>query len=391
MSKFTSHSLFSRRKTLILGLGSLTTFATLLGGSLKDKTYQTKASHHQDRNFKTLDNTPLKDRALAKGLIYGAFPQADYIKFVQDAKFKSSFLQECGLLVTGLYWSQIRPSVNSYNFANSDYFANSASANNMLLRGHPLVWHKALPHWVKETLNLKNAEKIFINHIKTVTKRYAGQMHSWDVINEAIEPKDGRSDGLRKTPWLEFLGSDYLDLAFRVASEIDPNALLVYNDYGLEYDTRNAEAHRTAVLKLLERLKSKGTPIHALGIQSHLYANQFRFNPKKLRNFMSDVASLGLKILITELDVSDKKLPSNLVLRDRIIAGVYEDYLSTVLDERAVIAVITWGLSDRYSWLNEFEPRSDNAPVRPLPFDAQMRRKLAWNAIARAFDNAPKR
>ena len=100
---------------------------------------------------------------------------------------------------------------------------------------------------------------------------------------------------------------------------------------------------------------------------------------------------MGLKILITEMDVTDQKLPKDINERDRIVAGMYEDYLSAVLDEPAVIAVLTWGLSDRYSWLSSYKPRPDKAPVRPLPFDAQMQRKLAWNAIARAFDKAPKR
>ncbi|HEY9637572.1 MAG TPA: endo-1,4-beta-xylanase, partial [Coleofasciculaceae cyanobacterium] len=77
--------------------------------------------------------------------------------------------------------------------------------------------------------------------------------------------------------------------------------------------------------------------------------------------------------------------------RDRIVAKVYEDYLSVVLEEPAVIAVLTWGLSDRYTWHSQFNPRQDKAPVRPLPLDAQLTRKFAWNAIARAFDSAPKR
>jgi endo-1,4-beta-xylanase len=142
---------------------------------------------------------------------------------------------------------------------------------------------------------------------------------------------------------------------------------------------------------LLEGLKSKGTPIHALGIQAHLLPGKNKFNQEKLRRFLRDVASLGLKIMITEMDVADKELPVDIKIRDRIIAGVYEDYLSAALDEKAVIAVITWGLSDRNSWLSEFQPRDDHAPVRPLPLDAQMQRKLVWNAIARAFDHAPKR
>jgi endo-1,4-beta-xylanase len=63
-----------------------------------------------------------------------------------------------------------------------------------------------------------------------------------------------------------------------------------------------------------------------------------------------------LKILITEMDVADHLLPSNVVVRDRIVAGIYEDYLSVVLDEPAVIALITWGLSDRYAGISEYYP-----------------------------------
>jgi endo-1,4-beta-xylanase len=103
------------------------------------------------------------------------------------------------------------------------------------------------------------------------------------------------------------------------------------------------------------------------------------------------VASLGLKIMITEMDVTDDKLPVDIDLRDRIIAGAYEDYLSVALSEKAVISVTTWGLSDRYSWLSSTRPRSDKAAVRPLPLDRNFKSKLAWNAMARAFDRAPKR
>jgi endo-1,4-beta-xylanase len=212
------------------------------------------------------------------------------------------------------------------------------------------------------------------------------------VVNEAFKLADGRSDGLRNTPWLQFLGPDYVEIAFRTAAEADPKALLVYNDYGFDYDTREDEAKQTTVLKFLERLLSRKVPIQALGIQAHLRGkDRDKFNSRKLRAFLHDVASMGLKILITEMDVTDQKLPKDINERDRIVAGMYEDYLSVVLDEPAVIAVLTWGLSDRYTWLSQYAPRSDKAPVRPLPFDAQMQRKLAWNAIARAFDKAPKR
>jgi endo-1,4-beta-xylanase len=307
-----------------------------------------------------------------------------------DAKLAAVFAQECGILVpeNDMKWKTLRPTPDSFNFVQSDWLAEFAEEHKMLLRGHTLVWHEALPKWFKDTVNRQNALPILLKHIETVAGRYAGKIHSWDVVNEVVLPKDGRSDGLRNTPWLQLLGPDYIDIAFRAAAKADPQALLVYNDYGLDYDTREHEAKRVAVLKLLERLKSKGTPIQAFGMQAHLWGDETRFNPKKLKVFLQEIAGLGLKILITEMDVRDQKLPVDADVRDRIVAGVYEDYLSVVLEEPAVIAVLTWGLSDRYTWLSEFNPRDDKAPVRTLPLDRRLQRKLAWNAIARAFDNA---
>jgi endo-1,4-beta-xylanase len=56
-----------------------------------------------------------------------------------------------------------------------------------------------------------------------------------------------------------------------------------------------------------------------------------------------------------------------------------------------VIAVLTWGLGDRYSWLAKFKPREDGLPVRPLPFDESLAGKPAWTATANAFDAVPVR
>ena len=179
-------------------------------------------------------------------------------------------------------------------------------------------------------------------------------------------------------------------IIYGAAGRYPDNALLVYNDFGLEYEDTNSDKKRAAVLKLLERLKSTGTPIHALGIQAHLFGSATS-SYKKLRKFLSDVASLGLQIMITELDVIDEELPSDIPVRDRIIAKVYEDFLSVVLDEPAVKTIITWGLSDGYTYHTDFHPRSDGMQVRPLPLDTDLKPKLAWNAIARALDNAPNR
>lgn len=387
--------LVTRRRAMKLGFGML------VGGAGAVTTSKTIVLNHEiqaldnpNRKFPVSGTLSLKERAAAKGLIYGAAIQ--YSQLSSDQELANIVKHECGMLVPEweLKWDvgkqPLRPSPYNFNFTRADWMANFAKANGLLLRGHTLVWHESLPPWFKSTVNRQNAKKILERHIKTVVKHYAGKIHSWDVVNEAIDLRDNRSDGLRTTPWLKFVGPNYIDLAFRLAAESDPQALLVYNDFGLDYDTPENEAKRTAVLKLLERLKSQGTPIHALGIQAHLSPDR-NFSPEKLRQFLRDVASLELKIMITEMDVKDKKLPVDITVRDRIIAGLYEDYLSAALDEQAVIAVINWGLSDRYTWLSQFQPRRDQAPVRPLPFNTQMQRKLAWNAIARAFEHAPKR
>jgi endo-1,4-beta-xylanase len=391
--KFSLARLVSRRQALTLGLGSIATLTVLSLGKLAALSFlidtfrnDKKIKASANRTFRIAGTTPLKKRAKAKGIIYGAFPQVGNEDFRRDPKWQALFVRECGLIVAGAYWDQTRPSVSTFDFNETDSMVKFAADNKMLVRGHPLVWYNAVAPWMKETINSQNARQILTTHIKTVVGRYAGKMHSWDVVNEAIELKKGQS-ALRTDLWSESIGPEYIELAFRTAAQADPQALLVYNETDLEY----SEAHQVAVLKLLEKLKAKGTPIHALGIQSHLDGSRDDFNPQKLRKFIKHVANLGLKVMITELDVIDQHLPLDLNQRDRIIAGVYEDYLTTVLAEKAVIAVINWGLSDRYTWINKYIPRKDRSPSRPLPFDRDMKPKLAWNGISRAIDRSPKR
>lgn len=393
MRKFSPNSLRSRRQALKLGIGVVTALGIIAMGKLKVLSYviytfatPQKKSFDRFRTFNVVGKKSLKQRAKANGLIYGAFPQADRQVFDRDPQFKSRFIQECDLLVAEVYWDRIRPNVNTFDFSEADYFAKLAADRKMLLRGHPLVWHMALPKWLPSTLNRHNAEQILTDHIQTVVGRYAGKIHSWDVVNEAIDI-GRRSDNLTKSPWLEFLGPDYIELAFRIAAQSDPQAILMYNDNNLEHN----EARQTAVFELLKQLKAKGTPIHALGLQSHLSADLDYANLKKFKAFLKNISNLGLKIAITELDVADQELPVNISQRDRMIAATYEDYLNLVLSEQSVIAVINWGLTDRHTWLSNFAPRKDKSPVRPLPFDRDMKPKLAWNAIARALDRAPKR
>lgn len=390
-----NNKLLTRRNTLKLCLPALVGMGTAIGANFIGELEPTLALDNPKRSSSLSGNKSLKERAAAKGIIFGSAVR--YNDLTSSPGYAKLIARECGILVPEweLKWvcgdKALRPNARDFDFKPADWIADFGRKNKILLRGHTLVWHDSLPKWFEEQANAKNAELLLRTHIKTVMGHYAGKVHSWDVVNEALGWWDRRPDGLRNTPWLKFLGKDYIDLSFRLAAEADPNALLTYNEFGLDYNTPEDEAKRQAVLKLLRYLKSKGTPIHALGIQAHLSAEISTFSQQKFRKFLGEVASLGLKIMITELDVADNKLPLDLRKRDRTVARVYEDYLSAALDEKAVIMVTTWGLSDRYTWLSEFAPRKDRAAVRPLPFDRNLQPKLAWNAIARAFDRAPKR
>lgn len=384
--------LLLKRRHFLIGLGALTGMGTFTTAS------QLRHLNLLDSDISADPSVALAAEAIAlrasartKGLLFGA--AVNYNNLSSDQAYANLVAQQCGILVPAneLKWQALRPSPSQFNFTRADWMAQFARRNGMLFRGHTLVWHNGLPNWFAKTVNKQNAEKFLREHISRVAGHYAGQMHSWDVVNEAIDPRGQRGDMLRNTPWLRFLGPDYIDLAFRMAAEADPRAILTYNDFGIEHDTPQAETKRAAVLRLLERLKSRGTPIQALGIQAHLFGHPDGVNFTQIRRFLRNVADLGLEIMITELDVNDQQLPRDPALRDRAVANVYADFLEVVLDQPAVTAVITWGISDRYTWLSSTKPRKDGAGLRPLPFDAQLKPKPAWQSLTSAIAQAPTR
>ncbi|HEX5385654.1 MAG TPA: endo-1,4-beta-xylanase [Gemmatimonadales bacterium] len=338
-----------------------------------------------------LASATLAERARARGLVYGAASTWAYLS--KDAPFAARFAAECGMLVpeTELEWNRCHPEPDHYDFRWADWLADFATARHLLLRGHALLYDETQPAWVAEGPSESTVADTVRRHIGTVAGRYAGRMHSWDVVNEIIDPNAKRPDGLKPVPLLQCLGPDYIALAFHAAAAADPAALLCWNDNNLEYDVAWQAARRDVVLTLLQHYIGRGAPIQALGIQSHLRFHDTRFDAKAFRDFLAGVAGLGLKIIVSELDVFDADLPDDAVVRDRAVAAAIDEYLPVVLDERAVVGVVTWGLSDRYTWLNTTRPRARGGGARSLPLDAALAPTAAYAAIGRAFDGAPRR
>lgn len=265
----------------------------------------------------------------------------------------------------------------SFRFDAPDRIAAFARAHGMGLLGHTLVWYAQAPPAFQ---NLDESRIKFVdayrNYILAVAGRYRGQVVGWDVVNEAVA-EDG--DGWRGSLWAQKLGAfDHIALAYRTAREADPDAVLLLNDYNLDYLPKK----RATFLKLAERLLASGAPLTGLGTQMHVAAD---IAPGKIREMMRDLASLGLPVHVSELDVSMTRSENRLLSRSdlqRRQAAVYGEAAQafTALPERQRFAFTLWGLRDRDSWL-----RQENARDAPAPFDDAGQPKAGAAALVEAF------
>jgi endo-1,4-beta-xylanase len=328
---------------------------------------------------------PLRHRAAQRGLFYGSAAGSYQLN---DVDVRQALALEANMLVPEYELKRliVEPQPGQFDYSGADALMTFAGAHGMKMRGHTLVWYAANPPWLDGAVLAAPDETILTDYIDAVAGRYRGRIHSWDVVNEAIFPDNGRSDGLRHCFWLERFGPAYIDLAYQAAKQADPDALLVYNDWGCEGGEPWNDRFRAATLKFLTNTLGRGIPIEALGLQGHLSAFGPGVDQRKLRTFLDQVRAMGLRILVTEHDVDDSGGPSDIALRDRAVADASARFLNVVLDNDATLAVLTWGLTDRYlkapgglrATLSGYTPRK-------LPLDANLKRKPMWSAIARAF------
>ena len=301
-------------------------------------------------------------------------------------------------------WERIHPrsdeGMAGYDFRAADKYVEFGEKNGMAIIGHCLVWHSQVPRWVFQDAEGKPIGRDALlqrmrDHIMTVVGRYKGRIHGWDVVNEALN-EDGT---LRKSPWFNIIGDDYIAKAFEYAHEADPNAELYYNDYNLEY-----EAKRNGMIELVKKLKAQGIKITAVGTQSHdkldmPAAQQHEDTLKALKE-------LGVKAAVTELDVdvlpavtrqptadvsaraeaTANANPYTAGLPDEMqakLAKRYADLFNVFLKYKDVITRVTfWGVTDRLSWLNNFP--AGGRTNYPLLFDREGKPKPAFNAVMEA-------
>jgi len=296
-----------------------------------------------------------------------------------------------------LKWERIHPQPDIFDFSSADKYVEFGQQNNMFIIGHNLVWHSQVPKWVFEDgsgnpVSRKVLLQRMRHHIMAVVGRYKGRINGWDVVNEALN-EDGT---LRQSPWLKIIGDDYIEKAFRYAHKADPKAQLYYNDYSLEN-----EAKRKGALELVRKLQAEGVPITGVGLQDHVSLDSPSI--EQIDTTIREFAKLGLKVMITELDVDLLPWPgSNLTadvslraaadpklnpyangLPDEVqqaLSKRYADLFGTYAKHCGTVTRVTfWGVTDKESWKNDW-------PIRgrtnyPLLFDRNARQKPAFDAV----------
>ncbi|MCF7709521.1 MAG: endo-1,4-beta-xylanase [Verrucomicrobia bacterium] len=289
-------------------------------------------------------------------------------------------------------WQSINRSPGRYNWEAADNFVDFCEKNRISIIGHCLVWHSQVPRWVfrdnaGDALTRDALLARMKDHIMTVVGRYKGRIKGWDVVNEALN----ENGTLRNSQWLRIIGEgseekqyDFIENAFRWAHKADPNAELYYNDYGLE----TSKAKCDGAVEIVEHLKSKGIRIDGVGIQLHDSLD--RPVADGLEYAITSLASTGVKVMITELDVrtrtrgyrgADVGRTNRRNTRDtnaddaetqEKLADKYTEIFSVLLEHKEDIDRVTfWGVYDGASWIGG----------SPLLFDRDYRPKDAFFGV----------
>lgn len=317
----------------------------------------------------TAPTVSLRSLAQSHGVLIGSAVDAQALQ--REPLYRDILAREFSILTpeNAMKFAALHPSRNGYNFTDADSIVAFAKAHAMEVRGHNLVWFKALPAWLTEgNFSRNELMAILREHIFTVVSHYASQVKIWDVVNEAVDD----TGALKSSFWLHGIGPDYLYWAFRWAHEANPHARLFYNDYGGEGLNRKSDA----IYFLLKGLLQQGVPITGVGLQMHVSLDAYP-KPQDVLANMKRLAALGLEIQITEMDVETQVDPRPMAEKLDAQAQIYGDMLNVCLSAKSCTAFVMWGFTDRHSWI----PELTGHPDAPLIFDASYHPKPAYRRL----------
>jgi len=305
----------------------------------------------------------LKDAASGSGVLFGSAISPVFYLQGDGGVYESVAATEYSIITpeSSMKWDAMNPLPGAFTFADMDNLMRFAEVNSLSVRGHPLVWHRSLPSWVEAT-NPDDREVHMREFITRVMSRYRDGIDFWDVVNEPLNDADGN---IRQSIWYEAMGESYIDTAFIQARELDPNAVLVLN----EFDIGFAGPKFDGLVGLIDRLQSRSVPVDAIGFQMHVFASYDQFD--ELAANMAAIAERGLDIHVTELDVAMVDGSTNAQQ-----AAVYAGVIETCRAQPRCTVLQTWGFTDRYSFRTFLDP---------LYFDRSYQTKEAYGAMQDAL------
>ncbi|MBX2966359.1 MAG: endo-1,4-beta-xylanase [Cyclobacteriaceae bacterium] len=292
----------------------------------------------------------------------------------------------------------IQPEWGTYDFTPADKLVEYSQKHGMSVVGHTLIWHSQLPQFARNITSKDSLAEFFTNHINTVASRYDRKIQGWDVVNEALN-EDGT---MRESIFYKLLGEGYVTEAFRLTQEAAPNTELYYNDYNNEQPSK-----RAGCIELIKKIQDAGVRIDGVGIQGHWHVG--RIPLKEIEESILEYSALGLKVMITELDV--EVLPRNfqgadvnqrMTMKDDPAFNPYVDGLPDSVQQQLaddyaalfelflkhkdkITRVTFWGVNDGQSWLNGWPvPGRTN---HPLLFDREFKPKPAFYKVIEAKKN----
>lgn len=308
---------------------------------------------------------------------FASFPIGAYLsqKNTADTLYMKRAINEFGSITTGtIKMDNIRPNESEFNFAGTDYWVHFAQKYGKRIHGHVLI-RSGVPDWVLDYEGDSVAlEKLMKEHIQTIIASYKGKINSWDVVNEAI---DDYGNIKTENIWFRNLGEGYIERAFIYAHEANSEALLFYNDYGHEYSNRRLDS----IVAKINRYVKKGIPIHGMGMQMH---TRYNLGDERWKNAIKHCATTGLKIHISELDISVNNSPMDpdaiftqelAITQGEKYRCIVEAYNELPGDQK--FGITTWGVGDKDTWIRGTYKR----PEWPLPFDDKYERKPAYYGI----------
>ena len=313
---------------------------------------------------------PLREAAAQAGRLVGAAVFSS--RLGSDATYSGAAGRHFSYLTAEyeMKWDPVQRVQGQYDFSGGDAIVAFAEAHAVRVKGHALVWHGATPSWV-DSLSPPELRIAFEEHIRTVAGHYRGRVHAWDVVNEAI---DDSQRGLRSTVFSRGLGADYVAEAFRLARRADPEAQLIYNDYGGEGLNRKSND----IYELVRDLRDRGL-VDGVGLQMHISGAAFP-PVADIRANIQRLADLGLQVNISEMDVRVRDVAGDAAAKLARQRQVYRDVVAACVAVARCEAVTFWGFTDAHSWVDGFF-----GPDDPLLFDEQYRAKPAFYGVEDAF------